>query len=148
MASGFYEIKQGCRERFLETNEIFTFLHSVKEHFVEYSNMFPNEFVTTDFSAVSRPEPGTFFVLESSNFKMFRKLDQYTYQTKSTQKKLDLNGKTVIGGYYTQGDGKTSTKDAENLVTPLSLSRRAYRLIQFPKHILVHYFDTAAQGMP
>ena len=79
MVSGYNEIQQKCRERFLETEEIFAFLHSVKEHFVEYSNMFPNEFITTDFSAVSRPEPGTFSVMESSNFKMFRKLDRYTY---------------------------------------------------------------------
>ena len=46
--------------------------------------------------------------------------------------KLKIDGKETIVCSYSSGDG---------VFTPASFKRRAYRVIENPKYILIHYLD-------
>ena len=51
--------------------------------------------------------------------------------------------KSVVVCIYSTGRGQLGDRTLKHEVTPCSLQRRVYYLVNNPKYVLVHYFDVS-----
>jgi hypothetical protein len=121
----------------------------VTKNIEEYIPYFHKDFLKNEFAFIKddyQPKSGDIFLVDSSVCVSWRKDNhQYSwrdhpFKTNEDKKCLVLNKKKVIWCKYSRGYGPDPSNN-DKCITPKSLKRRAYLLMNSRKFVFVHYLD-------